>query len=123
VWVWSARRGWPWCWPRPSWRSSAAIASTRFAATIRRIGTTSRAGSATPSGAAGYTTPMHDISVKLGPRSYRIVVDAGILGRVGPELKGLGVGAKVALFSDAGILARLGARVRGDLGDAGLRCT
>ena len=66
---------------------------------------------------------MHDISVKLGPRSYRIVVDAGILGRVGPELKGLGVGAKVALFSDAGILARLGDPVRGSLATAGFDVT
>ena len=62
---------------------------------------------------------MHDISVKLGPRSYRIVVDAGILGRVGPELKALGVGGKVALFSDAGILARLGDPVRASLTAAG----
>jgi len=66
---------------------------------------------------------MHDISVKLGVRSYRIVVDAGILGRVGPELKGLGVGAKVALFSDAGILARLGGPVRGSLAAAGFDVT
>lgn len=66
---------------------------------------------------------MHDIPVKLGPRSYRIVVDAGILGRVGAELKGLGVGAKVALFSDAGILARLGGVVRGSLAAAGYDVT
>ena len=66
---------------------------------------------------------MHDISVKLGARSYRIVVDAGILGRVGPELKGLGVGAKVALFSDAAILARLGRPVRGSLTAAGFDVT
>lgn len=66
---------------------------------------------------------MHDISLKLGARSYRIVVDAGILGRVGPELKGLGVGAKVALFSDAGILARLGGPVRGSLTAAGFDVT
>ena len=66
---------------------------------------------------------MHDISVKLGARSYRIVVGAGILGRVGPELKGLGVGAKVALFSDAGILARLGEPVRSSLAAAGFDVT
>jgi 3-dehydroquinate synthase len=66
---------------------------------------------------------MHDISVKLGARSYRIVVGAGILGRVGPELKGLGVGAKVALFSDAAILARLGGPVRGSLTAAGFDVT
>ncbi len=66
---------------------------------------------------------MHDISVKLGPRSYRIVVDAGILGRVGPELKALGGGGKVALFSDAGILARLGGPVRASLTAAGFDVT
>lgn len=66
---------------------------------------------------------MHDISVKLGARSYRIVVDAGILGRVGPELRALGVGGKVALFSDAGILARLGGSVRASLNAAGFDVT
>ena len=66
---------------------------------------------------------MHDIPVKLGSRSYRIVVDPGILGRVGGELKGLGVGGKVALFSDPGILARIGGPVRESLGAAGFDVT
>lgn len=66
---------------------------------------------------------MHDISVKLGARSYRIVVGAGILGHVGPELRALGVGGKVALFSDAGILARLGGSVRASLNAAGFDVT
>lgn len=66
---------------------------------------------------------MHDISVSLGPRSYRILVEPGVLGRVGDELAGLGVGAKVALFSDRGILARHGAPVRESLDKAGFQVT
>ncbi len=66
---------------------------------------------------------MHDISVNLGSRSYRIVVAPGALGRVGDELARLGVGAKVALFSDRGILARHGQPVRQSLDKAGFEVT
>jgi 3-dehydroquinate synthase len=66
---------------------------------------------------------MHDISVSLGPRSYRILVEPGVRGRVGAELSRLGVGAKVALFSDLGILARHGGPVRDSLSKAGFEVT
>ena len=66
---------------------------------------------------------MHDISVSLGARSYRILVEPGLLGRAGAELARLGVGPKVALFSDPGILARHGASVREGLIRAGFEVT
>ena len=66
---------------------------------------------------------MHDIPVNLGSRSYRIVVAPGTLARVGDELARLGVGAKVALFSDPGILARHGQPVRQGLDRAGFQVT
>jgi 3-dehydroquinate synthase len=66
---------------------------------------------------------MHDISVSLGPRSYRILVEPGVLGRVGDELARLGVGAKVALFSDRAILARHGPPVRESLDKADFQVT
>jgi 3-dehydroquinate synthase len=62
---------------------------------------------------------MHDIPVSLGARSYRILVDPGLTRRVGTELARLGVGSKVALFSDTAILARHGDRVRESLSQAG----
>jgi 3-dehydroquinate synthase len=64
---------------------------------------------------------MHDIPVNLGSRSYRIVVAPGALARVGEELARLGVGTKVALFSDPGILARHGQPVRQGLERAGFQ--
>ena len=66
---------------------------------------------------------MHDISVSLGARSYHILVEPGLLGRAGAELARLGVGPKVALFSDPGILARHGAPVREGLIRAGFQVT
>lgn len=66
---------------------------------------------------------MHDIPVNLGSRSYRIIVAPGALGRVGDELARLGVGTKVALFSDRGILARHGPPVRQGLDKAGFEVT
>jgi 3-dehydroquinate synthase len=66
---------------------------------------------------------MHDIPVSLGARSYRILVEPGLLGRAGGELARLGVGAKVALFSDPGILARHGEPVRTGLSQAGFQVT
>jgi 3-dehydroquinate synthase len=66
---------------------------------------------------------MHDILVSLGARSYRILVEPGVLARVGEELARLGVGPRVALFSDGGILARHGAPVRKSLEAAGFQVT
>src|SRR5229473_845920 len=43
---------------------------------------------------------MIDVPVKLGPRSYRILVGAGLLSQAGPEISRLGVGRKLALITD-----------------------
>jgi 3-dehydroquinate synthase len=63
------------------------------------------------------------IPVNLGPRSYSIVVAAGALGQIGPELRALAPGRKVALVSDAGILGLHGPVVRRSLGEAGFEVT
>ena len=66
---------------------------------------------------------MISIGVNLGPRSYRILVQAGALDAVGPELARLGVGRKVALVSDRAIVAAHGAPVRQSLRSAGFEVT
>ncbi len=62
---------------------------------------------------------MLRIPVNLGPRSYSIMVGAGALAQVGPELRQLEPGRKVALVSDAGILGLHGGTVRRSLSEAG----
>jgi 3-dehydroquinate synthase len=62
---------------------------------------------------------MVDVSVSLGPRSYHILVGAGLLGAVGLELRRLGLGRKVVVFTDAGIQDLFGRTVVDSLRDAG----
>ena len=59
------------------------------------------------------------IPVNLGARSYRILVGAGALSCIGPELSALGVGRRAILVSDRGILALHGDAVRASLTGAG----
>src|ERR1700687_3626920 len=66
---------------------------------------------------------MIDVPVKLGARSYRILVGAGALAMVGAELARLKVGRKVALVTDAAILALHGAAVTQSLAAAGFDVT
>ena len=66
---------------------------------------------------------MIDIPVRLGPRSYRILVGAGILAGVGAELARLKVGGKVALVTDPTILSLHGAAVSRSLAEAGFDVT
>ena len=61
---------------------------------------------------------MIDVPVKLGARSYRILVGPGALAMVGAELARLKVGRKVALVTDAAILALHGAAVAQSLAAA-----
>jgi 3-dehydroquinate synthase len=68
-------------------------------------------------------SPMLTIPVSLGPRSYRILLGAGALGAVGPELAQLKVGRKVALVTDDGILKLHGETVLGSLRSAGFEVT
>jgi 3-dehydroquinate synthase len=66
---------------------------------------------------------MIDVPVKLGDRSYRILVGPGILDQAGAELARLKVGRRVALVTDAAILALHGAAVTQSLGAAGFDVT
>ncbi len=66
---------------------------------------------------------MIDVPVKLGARSYRILVGAGVLAQAGSELSHLKVGRRVALVTDAAILALHGAAVTQSLAAAGLDVT
>jgi len=66
---------------------------------------------------------MIDVPVKLGPRSYRIAVGAGLLARAGPEISRLGVGRKLALVTDPAIQALYGEVVARSLAGAGFEVT
>jgi 3-dehydroquinate synthase len=66
---------------------------------------------------------MIDVPVKLGDRSYRILVGAGALAMVGAELARLKVGRKVALVTDAAILTLHGAAVTRSLATASFDVT
>jgi 3-dehydroquinate synthase len=61
---------------------------------------------------------MH-IPVRLGARSYSIVVEAGALAKLGDHMRPLGLGSRTALVSDAAIRARYGATVSDSLRTAG----
>jgi 3-dehydroquinate synthase len=63
------------------------------------------------------------VPVNLGPHSYEIVVESGALAAVGPRLRSLGVGRRVALVTDAGILRLHGDVVSTGLADAGFTVT
>lgn len=60
------------------------------------------------------------IPVNLGPRSYSIVVECGVLDTVGARLVALGVGARAALVSDAAVLRLYGKTVTRSLERAGV---
>lgn len=66
---------------------------------------------------------MTEIRVNLGPRSYPIVVGAGVLALVGARLRALGVGKRVALLSDKSVLVLHGAPVVNSLSAAGFALT
>ncbi len=60
------------------------------------------------------------IPVNLGPRSYSIVVECGVLDTVGARFVALGVGARAALVSDAAVLRLYGKTVTRSLERAGV---
>src|SRR5256885_8781851 len=66
---------------------------------------------------------MIDVLVKRGPRSYRILVGAGLLAQAGPEISRLGVGRKLALVTDPAIRALYGEAVARSLAEAGFEVT
>ena len=66
---------------------------------------------------------MIEIPVRLGSRSYRILVGTGVLTHAGAELGRLKVGRKVALVTDPGILKLHGETVAESLRVAGFEVT
>ena len=66
---------------------------------------------------------MIDVPVRLGVRSYRIVVGAGVLATAGAEISRLKVGRRVALVTDEAILGLHGAAVIQSLAAAGFEVT
>jgi len=66
---------------------------------------------------------MIDVPVKLGPRSYRILVGAGLLSQAGPEISRLGVGRKLALLTDPAIQSLYGEIVAQSLAGASFDVT
>jgi len=63
------------------------------------------------------------VNVDLGSRSYRIVVASGALATVGPRLRELPVGTRVALVSDAAVARLHGKTVVASLEAAGFAVT
>ena len=66
---------------------------------------------------------MLEIPVRLGPRSYRILVGTGLHAGTGAELARLKVGRKVALVTDPSIQALHGETVSRSLTEAGFDVT
>ena len=63
------------------------------------------------------------VSVRLGARSYEIVVESGALRDVGRRLRDLAVGSRAALVSDAAVLRHHGKIVSDSLAAAGFAVT
>src|SRR5438552_15909148 len=66
---------------------------------------------------------MIDVPVKLGARSYRILVGAGLLSQAGPEISRLGVGRRLALLTDPAIQSLYGEIVARGLAGASVDVT
>jgi 3-dehydroquinate synthase len=66
---------------------------------------------------------MTDVPVKLGARSYRILVGPGVLAQAGAELARLKLGRRVVLVTDASVLALHGSAASGSLSSAGFDVT
>src|SRR5438034_5508970 len=63
------------------------------------------------------------VPVKLGARSYRILVGAGLLSQAGPEISRLGVGHRLALLTDPTIQSLYGEIVAQSLAGASFDVT
>ena len=59
------------------------------------------------------------VDVALGPKSYAVVVERGVLATVGARLRALGVGSRTALVTSASILRLYGKGVTESLEEAG----
>jgi 3-dehydroquinate synthase len=63
------------------------------------------------------------VDVSLGAKSYAVVVERGVLTSVGPRLRALGLGSRVALVTSASILRLYGKPVTESLEEAGFNVT
>ena len=63
------------------------------------------------------------VDVALGPKSYAVVVERGVLTTVGPRLRALGLGSRAALVTSASILRLYGKPVQESLEEAGFTVT
>ena len=64
-----------------------------------------------------------DIAVELGPRSYAVVVEPGVLAEAGGRLRELRVGSRAVLITDATVMRLHGAAVAKSLSAAGFAVT
>ncbi len=62
---------------------------------------------------------MRKVTVPLGPRSYHVLVDDGILETVGRRCRDMGLAAKCAVIADTNVATRYGHLVTGSLRQAG----
>jgi 3-dehydroquinate synthase len=63
------------------------------------------------------------VDVSLGPKSYAVVVERGVLTTVGARLRALGLGSRAALVTSASILRLYGKPVQESLEEAGFTVT
>ncbi|MGB8355487.1 MAG: hypothetical protein WCD79_16435, partial [Chthoniobacteraceae bacterium] len=63
------------------------------------------------------------VDVRLGERSYRVVIGAGILGSAGVRISELGLGKACAVVTDSNVGRLYADAVLRSLGDAGFKAT
>jgi 3-dehydroquinate synthase len=63
------------------------------------------------------------VRVELGPRSYDVVIEPGILDRLGEEVRAVAPHARCALFADAAVARSCGTRALAALEAGGFRVT
>ena len=64
---------------------------------------------------------MRKVIVPLGPRSYRVVIGAGVLARLGEECRRLSLGRTCAIITDRNVARHFGALSKSSLERAGFR--
>ncbi|MDR2654946.1 MAG: 3-dehydroquinate synthase [Oscillospiraceae bacterium] len=63
---------------------------------------------------------MKKLKLKLGERSYNIIIESGVLDRIGLEVSGIFPGKRVCVVSDGNVAALYLSRVKNSLASAGL---
>ena len=65
---------------------------------------------------------MRTVKVSLGDRSYQIKIGTGLLGRLGAQCAGLGLGRRCVIISDRNVAPRFGPAAGRVLRQAGFQC-